>query len=299
MIGGGIDRAHALGILLVLASAVAFSVAGVLTRIVDADAWTVTCWRGFFGAPLIAAYVIARDPAHRIGAVLSLGWRGWFLATFGSLCSIAFIASFKLTYVANVSLIYATVPFAAAALGWLLLRERVRLSTMLAAVGALIGVAVMLWGGIGQGHLAGDLLAVVMTVGMAAYMVLIRVFRTGAVVSALAVSSLQLFAAGWLFGDPLGVSLRDLAWLAAFGVAFALAAILLTEGTRLIPAAEAGFLGTFEAPLAPVLAWLVLAELPPATTMVGGAIVLVVILVHAARDLRANARPPDAPAAAG
>lgn len=290
---GVFDPAHALGILLVLGSALAFSVAGVLTKLVAADAWTVVCWRGLFGAPLILAYVIVRDPKHRLRAAVALGRQGWLLATVGSLSSAAFIASFKLTYVANVSLAYATVPFAAAVFGWLLLREHVRTSTMVAAGVALTGVAVMLWGGIEQGHLAGDLLAILMTLGMAAYMVLIRVFRTSAVVLALAASSLQLFAAGWLLGDPLGVSARDLGLLAVFGFVFALAAILLTEGTRLIPAAEAGFIGTAETPLAPVLAWIILAELPPVTTLIGGAVVLIVVLIHAARDLRAIARPPD------
>ena len=62
--------------------------------------------------------------SHKI-AVFRLGWRGWLLATVGSLSSIAFIASFKMTYVANVAVIYATVPFAAALLEWLLLRQKV------------------------------------------------------------------------------------------------------------------------------------------------------------------------------
>lgn len=142
----------------------------------------------------------------------------------------------------------------------------------------------MLAGGAGTGHLAGDFLAVLMTIGMAVYMVLIRVFRETPVILALAASSLQLFIAGWFMSDPLAVSAGDLAILAFFGLAFALAAILLTEGTRLIPAAEAGLLGTAETPLAPLFAWLVLAELPPAPSFIGGAIVLGVVLAHAARD---------------
>ena len=41
------------------------------------------------------------------------GWRGWVLATVGTLASIAFLGAFRLTYVANVALIYAMTPFAA------------------------------------------------------------------------------------------------------------------------------------------------------------------------------------------
>lgn len=282
-------RAHALGVLLVLASAVAFSLAGVMTKMVATDSWTVLCWRGLFSIPPIVIYVVWRDRTKPLGAIFHLGWRGWTLATLGSLCSAAFIAAFKLTYVANVAVAYATVPFAAAALAWLALRETVRASTLLAAIGAFAGVVIMVSGGMGTGHLAGDLLAVLMTLGMAVYMVLIRVFRDTPVVLALAASSLQVFLAGWFLTDPLAVSAGDLVTLALFGLIFAFAAILLTEGTRLIPAAEAGLLGTAETPIAPLLAWLVLAEIPPPATFVGGGIVLAVVLAHALRDLAAPA----------
>lgn len=289
--GGHAGGSHTAGVLLVLGSAAAFSLAGVLTKLVASDAWTVVCWRGFFGAPLIVLYVMWRARGRPLGATFRLGWRGWVLATITSLTSAAFIAAFKLTYVANVVIVYATVPFVAAALGWLALRERVRAATMAAAMAALAGVAIMVSGSAGAGHLAGDLLAVLMTVGMAVYMVLIRVLRRTPVVLALAASSLQLFAAGWVLGDPLAVSAGDFALLALFGVAFALGAVLLTEGTRLIPAAEAGLLGTADTPLAVLLAWLALAELPPAASVVGGAIALGAVIAHAGRDVvQASAR---------
>jgi drug/metabolite transporter (DMT)-like permease len=279
------SRGRTAGVLLVLGSAVAFSLAGVLTKLVESDAWTVVCWRGFFGAPLIVLYVMWRARGRPRGTPFRLGWQGWALATITSLTSAAFIAAFKLTYVANVVIVYATVPFVAAGLGWLALRERVRASTLAAAAAALAGVAIMVSGGGGTGHLAGDLLAVLMTIGMAIYMVLIRILRQTPVVLALAASSLQLFIAGWFLGDPLAVSADDLTLLAVFGVAFALGAVLLTEGTRLIPAAEAGLLGTADTPIAVFLAWVVLAELPPLASAVGGAIALGAVVAHAGRDV--------------
>jgi drug/metabolite transporter (DMT)-like permease len=278
------SRGRTAGVLLVLGSAVAFSLAGVLTKLVESDAWTVVCWRGFFGAPLIVLYVMWRARGRPRGTLFRLGWQGWVLATITSLTSAAFIAAFKLTYVANVVIVYATVPFVAAGLGWLALRERVRASTIAAATAAIAGVAIMVSGGAGAGHLAGDLLAVLMTIGMAIYMVLIRILHQTPVVLALAASSLQLFFVGWFLGDPLAVSEGDLFILAIFGVAFAAGAILLTEGTRLIPAAEAGLLGTADTPIAMFLAWLILAELPPAASMVGGAIALGAVIAHAGRD---------------
>ena len=58
----------------------------------------------------------------------------------------------------------------------------------------------------------------------------------------------------------------------------------------MIPAAEAGLIGTAETPFATVLAWLLLSELPPIASFVGGALVLAGVLAHAALDLQSIKR---------
>ncbi len=277
---------YTVGAGLVLASALAFSFSGVLTKSIASDVWTITCWRGLIGSLIVFAYVFWRNGRSHKTAVFRLGWRGWLLATVGSLSSIAFIASFKMTYVANVAVIYATVPFAAALLEWLLLRQKVRNSTMVAAAISIAGVVIMVGAGLGSDSLLGDFVAVLMMLGNALYMVLIRVFSKTPVVLAGAASAFQLFVIGWFFTEPLNVSLHDGVLLAAFGLAFAAAVVLWTEGTRLVTAAESGLLGSAEVPLAIVLAWLFLSEVPPAASLAGGLIVLCAVFWHAFRDYR-------------
>src|SRR3546814_1133533 len=113
-----------------------------------------------------------------------------------------------------------------------------------------------------------------MTVGSTLYMVLIRLFTGTPVVLAGGVSALQLFVCGWLVTDPFAVTRADAVLLVLFGLSFAIALVLWTEGTKLITAAESGFLGTAETPFAMLLAWLVLAELPPPASFSGAAVVL-------------------------
>jgi drug/metabolite transporter (DMT)-like permease len=201
------------------------------------------------------------------------------------LASLAFIFAFKLTYIANVAVIYATAPFMAAALGWALLREGFQPRTAIAAIVSLLGVVIVVSGGLGTGTLTGDGVALLMTLGNALYMVLIRAFRETPVVLAGGVSALQLFLVGWFVVDPLAVSQQDIFLLSLFGVSFAIAVVLWTEGTKMIPASEAGLLGSAETPFAIILAWIMLAEFPPLASVVGGSIVLVAVLAHAARDV--------------
>ena len=275
---------RSLGALLVGLSAAVFGIAGVLTKAISADPLVINCWRGFFGGLFITAYVLFRR--SRNGASMRLGWRGWLLAFVGGTASIAFIAAFKAGYVANVAIIYATVPFAAALLALLLLGERVRLQTMLAALVSIAGVSVMAFSGVGAGNSRGDALALVMMLLSALYMVLVRKFRDAPVVWAGAVSAFMLFGFGWLVADPLSVSARDMVLLFAFGLSFAVAAILWTEGARLIPAPEAGLLGSAEVPFAILFAWIFLSERPPVASWIGGAIVLSAVFAHGYLDWR-------------
>jgi drug/metabolite transporter (DMT)-like permease len=71
-----------------------------------------------------------------------------------------------------------------------------------------------------------------------------------------------------------------------FGLSFAVALVLWTEGTKLIPAAESGFLGSAETPFAMVLAWVLLSELPPMESFIGAGIVLTAVVGHALSDVR-------------
>ncbi|WP_054308759.1 DMT family transporter [Mesorhizobium sp. 1M-11] len=278
------ERNRALGILLVSASAVVFGLTGALTKSISADALTVTCWRGLVGFLLIGAYVCWR-PA-RIGQRpnLRLGWRGWLLAVEGAAASIAFIAAFKFTYVANVAVIYATAPFVTALLAWALVRELFRLPTAAAAILSLVGVATMVHSGLGSGNLFGDGLALLMTIGSALYIIMVRAFRDTPVVWAGAISSLLLFIFGWFVSDPLAITGQDAVLLAVFGTSFALASVLWTEGSRLIPAPESALLGATEIPAAVLFAWLFLAEAPPAASLLGGAVVLTAVLSHGLND---------------
>jgi drug/metabolite transporter (DMT)-like permease len=280
---------RSLGVLLVVASAAFFAMAGIFTKSISSDPWAIACWRGLVGGLLITAYVVWRSGRGAIS--LALGWRGWAMVGVGALSGLAFIGAFKFTYVGNVAIIYATAPLAAAALEWMALRVRPRPITVGMSLVCLLGVAIIVSGGLGSGHVLGDLIAVLMTIGSAVYLVMIRAFRETPVVWVGAVSAFVLFAAGWAITDPLAVSATDLWRMAGFGFTFACAVVLWTEGTRLIPASEAGLLGSAEVPFAILFAWFFLAELPPATSLAGGAVVLAAVIVHAARSRSGAAKP--------
>jgi drug/metabolite transporter (DMT)-like permease len=287
-----LGKSRTTGILCIVASAAFFAAAGTFTRSVGADAWTIACWRGLIGATIITAYVLCRERDVDWRKKLRLGVGGWLLAVVGALSSIAFITAFKLTYVANVTVIYGTVTFLAAGLEWLIAGERAPRRTIATAFASLSGVILMAGAGwVAHASLLGDLFALLMTAGCALYMVLIRKFRDVPVVWAASVSSLLLAVASCLVSDPLAISAHDFWITGAFGVSYAFAVILWTEGTMRVTATESGLLGTAELPLAVFLAWLILSEEPSAATLAGGLVVLAAVLFHAIEGAGGKRRP--------
>lgn len=271
---------HRLGFALVTASAVAWSTGGLFTRLIPADSWTMLAWRGILGALGLALALSVLPQSGSWRALRNLGFLGWFFVLQSSAGMIFFLTALRATTVAHVAVIYATVPFIAAGLGWLAIRERPTTGAVVSSLIALVGVAVMV--GLGRdGTLRGDLLALGMTVTMAVAMVIARHFPALPFLQASCMSALLSGLISAPFGRPLSVSTHDVLLLTLFGLStFAVGLPLFTLGARRLPPIETALIGALEAPLAPLWVWLAFKEIPGASTLVGGSIVLAAVCIH-------------------
>jgi drug/metabolite transporter (DMT)-like permease len=284
------------GALIVTASAVAFSTAGLFTRLIATDVWTMLFWRGLFGGLLIAVVIVGRQRAATIAAIAAIGWAGLLTAACSTLATVCFITALRATSVADVTLIYATAPFIAAAIAWAWTGERPGPATLAASLIALAGVTIMMGGAaLSASQVRGDVLALGMTVLMALMMVVIRRNR---LVSMLPAACLSAFACAVMvlpWSHPMRVTAAELCLLALFGTTqFGLGLLLLTVGSRLIPATRVSLLANLELPFAPLWVWMAFGELPSRPTVVGGGIVgaAVILDLVAARGRSGRQRPP-------
>lgn len=262
---------RALGVLLVLFSALVFSTAGIFTKGVEADAWAVIFWRGVFAAAFTIAYVIWRGKL--MVEFAGMGRSGWAAAIIGASATAAFISAFKITTIGNVALIWAAAPMVAALITYVWIGERLSRIQAFACATAFGGVLIIVYGSLGSFNLKGDLLALWMTVGMAIMMSVYRRWPDTPAAGPAAISSILLLPFGVWLTDVLAISQRDFMLLVVFGLIFALASVTLGEGVKRISAGETALLGMLEVPIAPILAYLVFAEIPPAATFFGGALI--------------------------
>lgn len=278
-------RRHRLGLLLVFVSALAWSTAGLFTRLIPVDPWTMMYWRGLFGGLFIAVFVVWQSRCNTLRILRTMGWGGWFVAICATIGMIPFVPALKLTTVANVMIIYATVPFAAAVLARVWLRERVAPPTLAASAAAFVGVVVMAGGLSGPRNHWGEILALAMMLGTALTTVAIRRYHAAPLLPVAAVSGFLGAAAIWPFAAPFSVDLKQMAWLALFGfVQMGLGLALFSIGSRLMTAARTGLTIALEMPLAPLWVWLAFGERPETSAIAGGAIVLTAVIGHLFAD---------------
>jgi drug/metabolite transporter (DMT)-like permease len=221
-----------------------------------------------------------------------MGPQGILITLCSTASTILFVASVQHTSVANAFTILAALPFVAAAIAWLWMRERPSVLTMMASALALVGILVMFRPTAGGPRL-GDVLAILGTVAQALMTVAIRRNRN---VEILPIAWLSVFLSV-VIAIPLADNLwaltpRDYAVTAGFGlIAVALGQMLYMIGSALIPAPLTALIGTLEAPIAALWAWIGVGEIPAMTTFIGGAIIFASVLgrlLIEQRSVRAN-----------
>ncbi len=293
--------AHKYGVLFVFAAGVLWSTVGLGIRLIeDAVVWQILLYRSI--AMSLFLYVVIRLRSGESPFVQIR--RAGFPSVIAGLSLVAAysggIYAIQNTSVANAMLLFATAPFMAAVLGWIILREGVRLATWISIAVAICGIAVMVADKSGSVVLRGSLAALGSAFGFAVFTVALRWGRTGEMLPSVFLSGLFAIAITigiCLFsGLPLVLGWQDGAISMGMGV-FQVGAglILYTLGSRSLPAAELALLSLAEVLLGPFWVWLFLGETASLNTLIGGAILLAAIAGNAVSGKRRKPPPITAP----
>lgn len=287
-------NAHRRAIVLMIVAPTLWSIAGVLTRHLEAArSFEVTFWRSFFSALFVAGALVLQQGGVRfavktvravgpLGVVSGLMWCAMFTS---------FMIALTKTTVANTLIVMSVSPLLTAFLAWLLLKADIPPRTWLAIIAAFGGILWMFVRSIndmGGQHLAGMLIA--SAVPVAAAVNLIAIKRAGHGVDLIpAVFLGSVFAAILMLplAWPLQASLHDLAILATLGFfQLGLPCMLMVRAARHLSAPEVSLLALLEVLLGPLWAWLGAGEVPAQETLIGGAVVLAALIFNELAAMR-------------
>ncbi|MDH3883804.1 MAG: DMT family transporter [Desulfobacterales bacterium] len=248
--------------------------------------WQYLFFRGLTIAVVILIYLMARDGFAFIYHFKRIGLSGLIGAVGLVTAMSGYILSITLTTVANTLFMLAASPFIAALLGIVLLKEKLRYSTWVAMVIALLGILVMVLEGLAAGNFLGNLLALVAALGFAVFSVSLRWRRQTPQFATIALAGVlcMLFTLLILFlhNETPAMPLRNVYLSILHGFIVCVGLILFSISAKFLPAAELTLLLMVEA-VGGIL-WVYLPifgihEIPSVPTVAGGIIVLGAIVL--------------------
>ena len=278
-----------------------WSFCGAIARFLAAtDSWTVIFSRSLSADVFLSGFMLKREGLWGTRQLFaSMGLPGIGVALCFATASTAFVIALAYTTVANTLLMQAGVQLIAALMRFVLFRERVSRATWAAIAAVMAGVAIMVSSSLtGSVSPVGDGLAVPISVAFAGAPVLTRRHANGRMMPAAFTSTVIATVEAAVFGGMARVSATDAALIFVFGALnLGLGMVLFVTGVRLLPAALAALIGTAEPVLGPVWVWLAHREVPNSRTLVGGAVVVIALLLHLGWQFRQNQKVASAPLA--
>ena len=278
---------HSRAVLLMILVALMWSMAGVVTRHLDAArSFEVTFWRSFFTAvsllillPLIQGRVVFTRIRYA-GAALWISGLCW------SVMFTAFMVALTLTTVANVLVTLALGPFMTALAARIFIGHRIAPRTWLAIAVASAGIAWMYGGQIDlTSQLPGTLVALLVPIAGAINWTVVQHSRAhgrnidlvpavlvGAVISSLLTLPLSF---------PMLATPHDIGLLAVLGLfQLAIPCVLSVWCAGVLKAPEISLLALLEVIFGILLAWVGAGEVPGVNVLTGGALVLGALVIN-------------------
>ena len=273
---------QAKGLLLTAVGVLAIVPDSILIRLIQADILTITFWRALIPGILISIAVLSFYRKPTLSFIKSPGVSGIIFIITHSIGTLLFVVAIELTSIASALFIISTSPVFAAIISRIFLNEKISLRMIFTIIGALIGISFITFGSFNEEEFfaVGDVAALGVAICLAISLTAARSASNFSMIPAVGISSLLTPLCIVYFINPFNLLYLDWIYILLLGVVFApIATCLIATGPRYITSAEVSLLLLLEAVLAPILAWLILFEIPHSSTIYGGLIVLSVLIV--------------------
>ncbi|MBT9506800.1 DMT family transporter [Rhodoferax sp.] len=275
---------HNRAVLLMVAVTLMWSTAGVVTRHLEAArSFEVTFWRSAFTA-LSLLVILPIFQGRQVFRQIRQGSAAfWTSGVCWSVMFTSFMLALTLTSVANVLVTMSIGPLLTAVLAWVFIGHRIPMRTWIAIVVAGAGMAYMYAAEVGEASLVAILVTLCVPLGGAVNWTLTQhahaqgqdVDLVPAVLVGAVISSVVTLPMAF----PFQTTSHDLALLAFLGLGqLAIPCVLSVLCARVLKAPEIALLALLEVVFGILLAWLGAHEVPRASVLVGGLVVIGALL---------------------
>ena len=270
------------GPLLIFLGALSLSFGGLIVKSFEgATLWQILFWRSLFFTLTVLAFLIISYKKKTFKSFYDSGLPGLFGGIILSFGFCGYVFAMYNTTVANTNFIISLQILFLAVFGFFFLKEKISAVTLTSIILAITGVLVMVGNSLSPGELSGNLAAFTMPITFAVLIMIVRKYPSVDMIPAQFVAGVSSCIIGFLLSTKLMISPNDifLGFLAGFfqvGFGF----IFITIGARTTPSAMVGIIMLSESVLGPVWAFLFVSERPSMFGLIGGAIILLAVLLQ-------------------
>ena len=246
----------------------------------QATVWQILLLRSVFFMIALMIFLTATYKKNTIRIIKNAGYPAVLGGLVMSLSFIAFVVSMSITTVANVVFIISTQTMFLAIFGFFYLKEKVSLIGSSSIFLAMSGILIMVGDSISTGSLFGNLVALVIPINFAIYVMIIRKNSNLDMVPAMLYSGIFSLIYGAILSKSFEFTSHDLFMGFLLGVPqLALGFICITIGSRTTASATVGLLMLMETLCGPLWVWLFLNEIPPISVFIGGLVIISAIIL--------------------
>ena len=269
------------GPLLILTGGFCLSWGGLILRSFEnASIWQILFYRSIFFLWVLIAFILLTYRKKTFQKIKEAGVPGLIGGIFLSTNFVAYMYAMMETTVANVVFIISTQTVFLPIVAYIFLREKISSRGYVAIVLAMIGVTLMIGDSFGTGSLKGNLAALTIPINFSVLVLIIRKYPKVDMIPAIFYAGILSCLYGLFLLEDMVISTKDI-WLSfLLGVPqLAFGFIFITIGSRTIPAVMVGLLMLMESIFAPIWVWLFYGEIPPASVLIGGIIILSAVVM--------------------
>ena len=274
---------------MMIVSAIIVSTAGIIFRSLESiDAFGVVFFRGLALSFVMLIVLNAFYRQRVFLTIWSVGRQGVLGALFFTGAQTFYVFAFSNTTVANTTFTIALAPFITALLAFIVIRERIERTTLLAMAIACLGVVAIIVTDVSSEGLLGVFFALMTAFCFSCFAVTLRRNKHVEMLPVLLLTGIFSMIVGLVFGQwDVIPQIYDIALCFIWGgVLQGFGQSLLVLSTRVLKAAEIPLIMLLEFSLGPIWVWMFFEEIISLGTLFGGGLIFLSVFGLARHEIR-------------
>ena len=270
------------GPFLIFLGAFCLSFGGLIVKSFEGSTlWQILFWRQVFFVIIVTIYLIFNYRKKVFNKIYLSGIPGLIGGIILGVGFCSYVFAMYNTTVANTNFIIQTQTIFLAIFGYLFLKEKISMTTLISIILAISGLILMLGNTLSSGQMSGNIVAFVMPITFAILILIVRKYPAVDMIPLQLVAGIVAMIIGFLASTKISISTHDI-FLAFLSGTFqiGLGFIFITIGAKKTLSAMVGIIMLTEAILGPLWAWLFVNENPSFYVLIGGGIIIFAVFLQ-------------------